>query len=592
MRVVDYIAEFVYNAGARHVFMVSGGGMMYLSDGLIVHPHIKPICVHHEQAAAMAALSYAKYNGNIGVAYVTTGCGGTNALTGVLHAWQDSVPCMFISGQSSRALTIRNSKLPLRQVGVQEADIVSIVESITKYAVMVDDPQDIKYHLTKALFLAKTGRPAPVWLDIPLDVQNAEINESSLRSFDEPYHRLRPSKSDVRYIENILSQAKRPVVVCGQGIRISGAINEFRKLIEGLNIPCVASRLGIDILPSAHPLFIGRIGVKGDRAGNFAIQNADVVLAIGSRLSVSSTGFNSSLFAREATVIVVDIDQIEHQKNTVKIDTFIHADAKSFIESLSIDCAMQHEGWSERCLSWKNKWGVCLPEYLGDDIYGVNTYVFTEVLSHNLKYDSVVVSDAGSAFYVISQGVQLVGNQRYITSGGQAEMGYTLPASVGVCVAKGFGEVIGVTGDGSFQMNIQELQTIVHHNMPVKIFVWNNDGYLSIRDTQDKFFDKRYIGTDRLSGVSFPDISKIAGAYGIKYFSVNKHNKLDSTIKEVLACEGPAICEVICNPHQKIMPSSASVVNEAGVIQALPLEDMYPFLSRDEFYSNMIIKTI
>lgn len=597
IRVCDFIANFIYRQDVPEVFMVSGGGMMFLSDGIASHPSLKAICTHHEQAAAMAAVSYAKYNQHLGVAYLTTGCGGTNGVTGVLNAWQDNVPCLFVSGQSKRKETIRNSNLPLRQFGVQEADIISIIGSITKYSVMINEPNDIRYHLEKALYLAQTGRPGPVWIDVPIDVQGSIVDENKLRSFDkseiEKIYVEYPTEQQMTQCVQALKESKRPVIIAGQGIRLAKAIEPFTKLVEKFKIPVVASRLGINVLPSAHPLFIGRIGNKGDRAGNFAMQNADLVISIGSRLSVSSTGHEYTKFAREAKVIVVDIDPVEHKKNTIKIDHFINADAKNFIELALSKFPFPDTGfWISKCSEWKQKWPVCLPEYLMDSPGGINTYAFVDALSKHMKDDSCVISDAGSAFYVVSQAIMLKEKQRYVTSGGQAEMGYSLPASIGVCFARKCSETLAIIGDGSFQMNIQELQTVVHHQIPVKLFVWNNDGYLSIRETQEKFFEKRFIGTDSTSGVSFPSLEKIAFAYGIKFIRIEKYSDLDSSLLEVLSFDGPVLCEVICQRNQKVIPSVSSFKKEDGSMESKPLEDMFPFLSREEFYENMIIKPI
>lgn len=594
-RVADYVADYIYKLGVEHVFMISGGGMMFLSDGIACHPHLKVVCNHHEQATAMAAVAYAKYRQGFGAAYVTTGCGGTNAVTGLLDAWQDNVSCIFISGQCKRKETVRNSGLHLRQFGVQEADIIAIVESITKYAVMVNDPQKIAWHLDKAAHLAKSGRPGPVWLDIPMDVQGALIDEMQLERFApgpaESGYRGEPTDEEIRQVEELLTNSARPVIVAGQGVRLAQAIPRFKAFIEKHNIPVVASRLGIDLLPSDHPLFIGRIGNKGDRAGNFAVQNADLVIAIGSRLSVSSTGHEYDKFAREAKVVVVDIDPVEHQKNTVRIDLFVYADAGKFLDKLlRIRNASDTGNWAVKCLSWKTIWPVCLPEYANEQ-NGINLYYFVDRLSKKMKSDSTVVSDAGSAFYVVSQGIRIRDDQRYVTSGGQADMGFTLPASIGVSIAKG-GEVLGVTGDGSFQMNIQELQTIVFNDLPVKIFVWNNDGYLSIRATQAKFFAGRFIGTDDMSGVSFPDTEKIANAYGIKYFKAADSASLDDVLEEALAYPKAVICEVICLRNQEIVPTVASYRKDDGTMVSKPLEDMYPFLDREEFLREMIVKPL
>jgi len=602
IRVADYIADYIYKLGVREVFMFVGGGMMFLSDGVAKHPKLKSVHHHHEQAAAMAGVSYAKYNGNLGVIFVTTGCGGTNTITGLLGAWQDSVPSLFISGQTKRKETIRNSKVKLRQFGVQEADIISIVEPLTKYAVMINDPQKIAHHLEKAVYLAKSGRPGPVWLDIPLDVQATTVDEESLTHFSDKeitkgYKEI-PTQGEIEEVLGLFKKAERPIIIAGQGIRLAKAIKYFKSVIEKNHIPFVVSRLGIDLLPSTHPLYIGRIGNKGDRAGNFAVQNADLIISIGSRLSVSSTGHEYQNFAREAKIVVIDIDPEEHKKNTVKIDLFINADAKYFLKILdSIDISTfsfrspYNEKWVEICQHWKQKWPVNLPKYKNEK-GGINSYHFIDCLSKKMKSDSVVVADAGSVFYVVSQGVKLKENQRYITSGGQAEMGYTLPACIGISFAKGKKEVLGMTGDGSFQLNVQELQTIQYYDLPIKIFVWNNNGYLAIRITQSKFFEKRFIGTDQTCGVSFPSIEKIAKAYGLKYFKISENEKLEKDLKKVLNYPKAAVCEVVCLRNQEIVPSVSSFKKEDGTMVSRPLEDMYPFLDRKEFRSNMIVKPL
>jgi acetolactate synthase-1/2/3 large subunit len=594
-RVADYIADYICRLGVKDIFMVSGGGMMFLSDGIARHPELRAVCTHHEQAAAMAAVGYAKWRQGLGVAFFTTGCGGTNAITGLLDAWQDNVPCLYVSGQSKRKETVRNSGLRLRQFGVQEADIIAVVESLTKYAVMVNDPEEIAYHLDKAIHLALSGRPGPVWIDVPLDVQGAVIDEATLCHYDPASEACGytedPDESLMAQFAEMLHRADRPLIVAGQGIRLSKAVPEFRAFVERLGIPFVASRLGIDVLPSDHPLFIGRIGNKGDRPGNFAVQNPDLLIAIGSRLSVSSTGHEYDKFARAARIVVVDIDPIEHRKGTVRIDLFINADAKKFLRKAQGLTGRDTSAWVARCQEWKRRYPVCLPQYATDE-RGINLYYFVDRLSRKMKRDAVLVSDAGSAFFACSQAVQLGEGQRYIPSAAQADMGYTLPACVGVSIARDRGEVLGITGDGSFQMNIQELQTVVHHKLPIKLFVWNNDGYLSIRATQAKFCEGRFIGTDSTSGVSFPDTEKIAKAYGIRYFRAATSTGLDNVLEQVLDYPGAAICEVMCIRDQEIIPTVASVKKADGTMVSKPLEDMYPFLDREEFLANMIVPSI
>lgn len=597
MRVCDLIANKIYEEGIKDVFMVSGGGLMYLTDGLACNTDLRKICCHHEQAASMAAVGYAKYYG-MGCAYVTTGCGGTNAMTGLLNAWQDNVPCIFVSGQCKIKETLGYIGLPIRQVGVQEADIVTLVSSITKYAVMVEKPEDVLYHLEKAFYLARSGRPGPVWIDVPMDVQSAEIEPDALKHFsprEQAAAKEEPSEWEISDLVYELSKAKRPVIIAGHGIRLAGAVKEFCELVHKFGIPVVCSRMGTDVLPTTDELNIGRIGNKGTRAANFAVQNADLVIAIGSRLSVSSTGQQYEYFAREAKVIAVDIDPYEHMKNTVHVDQVIVADAKRVIEKLlKADGLLLrgYEEWAKICLEWKNKYPVCLKEYY-DDSNGINMYVFIEELSKAMKDDSVLVTDAGSAVYVPAQGLKTCSaSQRYITSGAQAEMGFTLPAAIGVCMARNAGQTLGITGDGSLQMNIQELQTLAHYRLPVKLFVWNNDGYLSIRATQRKFFDGRFIGTDSMSGVSFPDLEKIAAAYGLCYFRMDKIDMMQEQFAEILADDEPVICEVMSVRDQAVMPSVSSKQLEDGRLVSAPIEDMFPFLPREEFLANMIVKPV
>ncbi len=591
MRVCDIVSEFVHSAGINDVFIVSGGGLMFLTDGLACNKNLNVVCCHHEQAASMAAVGYAKYRG-LGCAYVTTGCGGTNAITGLLNAWQDNVACIFVSGQCKRKETIRNLGIPIRQLGVQEADIVSIVASITKYSVMVDDAGDILYHLQKALWLAKNGRPGPVWIDIPMDVQSADVDVDKLRTFDpstEADIKVEPTKSELSELEKLFIRAERPVVVAGGGIRLSGSVEEFGKLVHSHEIPFVASRMGLDVQPTTDPLYIGRIGNKGNRAANIALQNADLVVSLGSRLSVSSTGQEYGYFARGATVVAVDIDPYEHTKGTVHIEKIINADLKRVLKALKLPDDLVYRAWAEYCTGLKIKYPNC-PDDCRDDSHGVSMYAFIDELSGHFKRDSVLVTDAGSAVYVPAQAIKTISPaQRYITSGAQAEMGFSLPAAVGVCIARNGSETLAVTGDGSLQMNIQEFQTLVHYKLPVKLFVLNNDGYLSIRATQRKFFNKRFIGTDSTSGVSFPNLEKLSKAYGLKYVKIDSLSSIDAKLDEVMDADCPVVCEVMCIRDEIIRPSTSSKLMPDGKMVSMPIEDMYPFLPRDEFMKNMIV---
>ena len=584
IKVADYVARFLSNKGVQHVFTVTGGGAMFLNDGIAREKGITPIFCHHEQSCTMAAVAYTKMYNRVSVVMPTTGCGGTNTITGLLDAWQDSNKILIISGQVNKKETTHFTPIGLRKYGVQEADIVSIVKSITKWAVVVDDPKKIKYYLEKAYDLCNSGRPGPVWLDIPLDIQGTYINVDEL----EPYiPEIKLSGSDVR-IEQFLSKAERPVIVAGYGIHLANARNEFKIFVEKYKIPVTFTYLTIDLLPSDHPQYVGRLGTKGDRAGNFAIQNSDLVLSIGSSLSIPVTGFRYDTFAREAKVVVVDIDPVEHKKPTIRVDHFIQSDAKVFLEAnlnINYQCPSK---WLTKCIKWRNNWSVH-----NKKDKNLNLYTFTKELSDAIanKENTVVISDAGSAYYVTCQAL-LIKNSRFITSGAQAEMGFTLPACIGASFANPQANIIGVTGDGSFQFNIQELQTIIHYNLPIKLFVLNNNGYLSIRNTQDKFFEGRHFGTSPISGVSFPSLEKIAKAYNFEYIKIKSLSKLKKNISKILDSTKPIVCEIILPDKEQILPSSSAKQNEEGKIISQPLENMFPFLSDEEFRREMIIKPI
>lgn len=597
VRVADYIAKFLYSTlGVEDVFLVTGGGAMFLNDGIAKHEKLNAVLNHHEQASAMAAVAYAKYKNSYAVAMTTSGCGATNAITGLLDAWQDNTPVFFLSGQVKKKETVHNSELALRQLGVQEADIISIVASISKYAVMVNEPKEIAYHLEKAAYLAKSGRPGPVWIDVPQDVQGAIIEEDEMLHFnpsqEENILKIDVEEAEIELVLNAIREAKRPMIIAGNGIRLGDAIKDFKIFIEKFQIPVATSYLGIDLLESDDKFCIGRLGIKGDRAGNFAIQNSDLVIVLGSRLAVALTGFEYKMFAREAKVIVVDIDSVEHKKNTVKIDQLINADVKKFLQKINLENNpnLQRDEWLLKCQSWREKWPVALKSYEEKD-KKINKYTFVEHLNQYTKDDTVIVADAGSAYYVTAQALKIKANQRYITSGAQADMGFTLPAAIGASFAKK-GEVVAITGDGSFQMNIQELQTIIHNKLPIKIFVWNNGGYLSIRTTQNKFFEGRLLGTEPSSGISFPELSKIAYAYGFTYFSAQTFAELDKALEDTMASNTPTICEIFCPEYQEIIPTVSSAKRADGSMVSKPTEDMYPFLSREEFLQEMIIKPL
>lgn len=599
IKLSDYMVKFLEDSGVQDLFMLTGGGCMHLVDSFGKSKKIKYFCAHHEQSCAMAAEAYAKFKNDLGVVLVTSGPGVTNTLTGVVGAFQDSVPCLFISGQAKRRQTVFNEKeAKLRQFGIQEVNVIPIVESVCKFSVMVNEPEKIRYYLQKALYLAKSGRPGPVWLDIPLDVQSANIDDTHLQEFNkselEENYKTEATAAELLSVANLLKKAERPVVIAGHGIRLAQACTEFIEFVEKFNLPVVTPIMGIDVIPTNHKNYTGRVGIKGTRAGNFAMQNADLILSIGSRLAVPVVGHEYKFFAREAKVIVVDVDPNEHKKKTIRIDKFIQADAGSFIgglrKCLSKEKVNAPKAWLDKCLSWKRRYPVCLPEY--KKVSGeINLYYFVEALNNKIKTAIPVISDAGSVFYAVSQGVNINKGQRYITSGALATMGFSLPAAIGVCIANNRKSVIAITGDGSFQLNIQELQTIVHYKLPVKIFVINNNGYLSIRQTQARFFNSNFVGEGTRSGVTFPEIKKIAQAYGIKYIRLTCMN-LNKGLNQVLKDNSAVICEIISPDNQPIIPTNTAEIGTNGVMTSKPLEDMYPFLDRRVFHSEMIVKPV
>ena len=594
MRVADYLASKLYNVGIEEIFIVTGGGLMFLTDGIACHPKIRPIPCLHEQAASMAAISYSQMKEGYGCCYVTTGCGGTNTITGVLHAWQDHVAVIYVSGQCNRNEMMCISKSPVRQIGLQEADIVSIVESITKYAVTIMNPEDVVYCVEKALYMAKNGNPGPVWLDIPMDIQEAEIDISKTQHYiPEKNYKMNCTAEEIEYVVKALESAERPMVIVGQGVRLAGACNDLIDFIEKNQIPMVGTRMGWDIYPRNRELHIGLADTRGTRAGNFALQNADVVLCIGSRLSMMTTGYSYDLFLRAAkNFIVVDIDENEHRKGTVHIDKVINADAKCFLGSLPKLNLKDISAWREKCLYWKRKWPMITEEH-NNDKDAISKFGFIGVLNHYLAEDSVVVTDAGATTEIPMQALNYTNSkQRDLGSASQCEMGYAIPASIGESIAKDCNEVICIVGDGSLQMNIQELQTIVTQNLPIKIFVWNNGGYGTIRGHQKSIFKGRFVGVDAASGTAFPDLEKISKAYDISYHAASNLEELEDCMQQMFTNMGPAICDVKCWKEEVNPISKAQMRLSDGTRMAMPLEDMYPFIERDEFEAEMLVKPV
>ena len=583
INVADYIMKFLESKGVKCAFQVPGGGAMFLNDA-VEKSNIQPIFCHHEQACAMAAVGYSKVNNEVSLVVPTSGCGSTNTITGILDAWQDSHPIIVVSGQANKKDTTYLSPLPLRKLGVQEVNIIEIVKSITKFSTMVTNPEDIAVVMEKAFHIATSGRPGPIWIDVPLDVQSSLIDESALSHWVEDI--VSEDIDVVDDFEIFLKNSKRPIVIAGNGINLASARKEFIRFVEKYNLPCAFTFLATDLLEAEHPLNIGRLGIKGTRAGNFAVANSDLVISIGSSLSIPVIGYRYEFFAREAKKFVVDIDKNEHLKETIKIDKILQMDARKFLVSNMEHDYSASRFWQDKCLHWKNKWNV----FDREDIEELNMYSFSKKLSSLTKdINSVIISDAGSAYYVMAQSAF---NSRIILPGAQGEMGFTLPASVGVSLADENLNVFGITGDGSFQFNIQELQTIVQNRLPIKIVVLNNSGYLSIKNTQKKYFNERYSGTDANSGISFPDCSKIAKAYGMKYFRINEPEHLDTVLPEVVKYDSFCICEVMCPDSENIVPTAASRQNPNGKIVSQPLENMSPFLSDEDFKQEMIIEPI
>jgi len=597
IKLSDYIFKYLADSGIKHVFMLTGGGAMHLNDSVGKETRIKYVCNHHEQACAIAAEGYARASGEMGVVCVTTGPGGTNAMTGVIGQWLDSIPTLYISGQVRFDMTVASTGIPLRQLGDQEINIIDIVRPVTKYVVMVTDPRSIRFHLEKAIYLATSGRPGPVWLDIPLNVQAAMIDEQSLQGYcptsdDKVEFDDDKIKNIVKLVLEKIKTAERPVILAGAGIRLGGAYSLFQEVIEKLGIPVQTAWDAIDLMNDEHPLYCGRPSTLGQRGANFVFQNSDMLLSLGCRLNTRQIGFNFDSVARSAYKIILDIDPVELAKQTIRPDLPIHCDVRSFLKIMNkeLDAGIipQKTDWISWCKERNNRYPVVLPEYRKNK-NRVNPYVFCDVLSDYLNEKAIIVSSNGSSCVIPIQSLRLKKGQRHIVNSGCAAMGYGLPSAIGACFAHEKRRVICLEGDGSIQMNIQELQTVVHHQLPLKIFVFNNNGYLSIRTTQNNFFNGHLVGESPKSGVTFPDMAKIAKAYGIKSYKISKQNKLAEQIEKVMNFPGPVLCDVIIQPDQLFAPRASSQRLPDGRMISKPLEDLYPFLERSELLSNMLI---
>jgi acetolactate synthase-1/2/3 large subunit len=591
-KVTDIIVEFIVAKGVKHAFGVPGGAVLHLIDSMDRHPSITPVFNHHEQASAFAAQAYARVAGVPGVCFVTTGPGGTNAITGLLAAWLDSIPAIYISGQARHEHLSRHKGI--RQRGVQEYDIISVVQHMTKKAVMLENAEDIYDVLEECYSHATTGRPGPVWIDLPLNLQWVMVPERPILSFSSTRVSRTPSATcmaDAKRVAGLLAESRRPLVLIGNGIRLGGAIEEFSQLMSKLSIPCIASWNAGDLVPTDEAAFIGRPGVFGQRGANMAMQNCDLLLALGSHLAVPVTGTQFPTFAREARVVAVDLDAHEIGMACVHIDVPIVQEVGDFMVALRAELRMPQaevlEPWRQRCLEYKGYNGITerRPEN------GVDPYVFVDRLSDMLKNDEAIVIDGGGTCNQIAfQSLRTKAGQRIVISGALCSMGSGLPDSIGVAFQDRARTIVCFIGDGSFQFNVQELQTIRHHGLKIKIFVFCNSGYLSIRQTQNAFFGGRHIGSGEQGGLSLPDVQKVAEAYGIPCVAVLNTEDLGRIPEEVLAVDGPVLCMLRIPVDSPVEPTIGFVHNENGTASPRPLEDMMPFLDRDEFARVMCIK--
>lgn len=595
MKLSDYVISFIAEQSVGHVFLLPGGGCMHLADSLGRESRVKYVACLHEQAAAVAADGYAQYTGNLGVALVTTGPGSTNAVTGVAGSWIESVPLLIISGQV-KTPDIKPSS-DMRMLGFQEVDITAIVKPITKYAITVTDASSIRYHMEKAVYLARSGRPGPVWVNIPLDVQAQCVEPEHLRGFS-------PSELDMvsaggnleqhvaRTLE-LLCRSERPVVIAGCGVKLSRGEAALVRLVERLGIPVLTTWRACDLMADDHPSFFGRPGILAQRGANFVQQNSDFLLAVGARLDFGQIGYASETFARGAKKVIVDIDPLELSKFRFPIDLPVLASASDFLAEMDRQSVALHcpdwSGWRERCGAWKHAFPVVTPEYRAQCDY-VNTYVLVEALSHLMTSDDLLVpGSSGSCSDVCLQSFRVKSGQRVLNSPGIGAMGFGLPHTIGACLASGRRRTVCVNGDGGFQLNIQDLETVRRLKLPIKYFILNNSGYASIRGTQRSYFQGRFVASDPSSGLTLPDIRRVSDGYGIANSRIANQAELEAKIAEALAADGPFICEVMVHPDEQTAPKVKSVLGADGQMTSKPLEDLAPFLDRKVFMENMIV---
>ena len=596
VKVSDLIAEFLENKGIKHVFGIVGAGDVHIFDSILQRGFTEIVCVHHEQTATMAMQTYYRTCNTVTASIVTTGAGSTNAVTGVVSAWMDSIPSIIISGNENSKHTTEDN--PLRIWGVQGFDSVHMNSKVTKYSNRVTDPNQVCFELEKAYYIAKNDRPGPCWLDIPINIQASFVDTDLLAKFEpsdiETSLRLSGTslKEKIDEVVDMLSKSQRPLLWLGHGIRLSGAVSQIEQLLSTLNVPALVSWAGIDMVDSDHPLVYGRAGVYGQRAANFILQNCDFLLTIGTRMAIPQVGYDLSEFARAAKIAVVDIDLTEVQKHKEKIDIPICADAGEFISILikneRLRTFAKLTEWIQQCNRYREKYPWVASEHEDKDGF-INSYPFMERLSKHFKHDQIVVTDMGTALLSGHQVLKIHHNQRLITSTGLGEMGYGLPAAIGASFAANKGEVLCLNCDGGMMLNLQELQTIVHHQLPIKIIIFNNDGYLMIKHTQKALFKGRYTGTDEKSGVSCPNYSALATAFGIPAFQIRTWHEFDEVIPQIQSHEGSIICEVFMHPEQTFVPKLSLASQPDGSLISPPLEDLSPLLPRSELAANMLI---
>lgn len=590
IRIADYIVSFLEEQGFEDIFLVTGGGSIFLLDALYDCKKMKYHPCHNEQAVTMAAEGYARAKNSIGLASVTTGPGCTNAITGVAGAWTDSVPMLVLSGQVFFNQTI--GKTGLRQYGVQEINIVDLIKPVTKYSVMIEDPKMVKYHLQKAIYLAKTGRPGPVWLDIPANIQMGKIDPKEFVEFNPEEVKLDVDsdlKEKVATLIEKMKQAKRPMVHAGQGVKIAKAENEFFNLVENKKIPFVTARNANDMVETSHELFVGRPGTFAQRGANFAVQNSDFYLMVGARMNFTQTGYNSKDFARNAFKVMVDIDRAELNKPSLDLQLKICADAKTFLQELNRQLANEKfdfSSWIKQCQAWKEKYPVLTKEQINQKDT-VSSYYFVDQLSEVANKDDVIVTDMGFSFQCTHQGFKVKKGQKLFTNSGFAAMGWGLPAAIGACFATNKRRTICLTGDGGFMMNPQELAVVKHNNLPVKIFLFNNGGYLTQKQSQEAGFNGRVVGSNPETGVGFPNFEKYAGAHDVAYVKISNHNNLKENLNKVLNMPGPVFCELMMDHNEVQGPRCANRILPDGKKVQSGMEDMFPFLDPKEIEENM-----